>query len=364
MTGAVSKAAPRLASLDLVRGLTVLGMILVNATAGVEQMDGPVFPLLLHAHWAGFTIADSVFPAFIVMVGASIAVSSRPDRPVAVGKVLGRALRLVLLGLFLTNMFVLYDWHHNWPPRIPGVLQRIGIVYAVVALAYPRLSIRARAIAAAAILLLYWPLTLAPVPDGSPTDIWTQGHNFVAWVDRAVFGDLRYVKGPDGYDPEGLLSTLPTIAQALIGTVAGDWLRRGRATRGLALLAAVMLAVGLGWGMVFPIAKNFWSSSFVLVSSGIALLVLAAFHALFDARTGEARAGGLLGSFGRNAIGAYTFHEVAAFLLTSDALQAPYLWLRPHVGTQIAALAPVALFILIVWLPVRYMDRRGWYLKI
>lgn len=358
------RAGHRLRSLDILRGLTVFGMILVNATAGVQQKDGPVFALLLHSQWAGFTLADTVFPAFITMVGVSIAVSARAGRAVDTRAVLMRALRLILLGLFLTNMFILWNWHHNWPPRMPGVLQRIGIVYAVVALLYPWLDTRTRAIAAGAILILYWPLCLIPSPDGMPTDIWAQGHNFVSWADRWLFGGWRFVKGPDGYDPEGLLSTLPTIAEALIGTVAGDWLKRGGGAKRLGIASIAMMAGGLLWGLVLPIAKNFWSSSFVLLSAGLALLLLAAFHAWLDPKPGLDRPGGLLGSFGRNAIAAYTLHEVAAFLLTADLIQAPFLWLAPATGTRIAALAPVAIFIAMVWWPIAFMDRRGWYLKI
>jgi predicted acyltransferase len=360
----VERKAGRLGSLDALRGLTVLGMILVNSTAGVRKIDGPVFPLLLHAQWAGFTIADTVFPAFILMIGVSIAISSRPGQHADWRSVMGRAVRLILLGLFLTNMFVLWDWNKVWPPRMPGVLQRIAIVYAVVALLYPRTSTRSRGIAAAVILLLYWPFCLLPQPDSLSTDLWAQGHNFVSWADRALFGGWRFVKGPDGYDPEGALSTLPTIAEALIGTIAGDLLRRGIGAKKLALTGLGMMAGGLLGGLVFPIAKNLWTSSFVLLSAGLAIILLSAFHALLDGRDSVPRRGGLLGSFGRNAIAAYALHEMAAFLLLADIVQAPFLWLKPMVGTQLAALAPVLIFIAMVWWPISAMDRRGWYLKI
>jgi predicted acyltransferase len=359
-------AGRRLVSLDLLRGLTVLGMIIVNSTAGVQKRDGPVFPLLLHADWAGFTLADSIFPAFILMVGVSVAISSRGTAP-ETKRILLRAGRLILLGLLLSNMFWLYA-SAKYHPRLPGVLQRIGIVYAVAALLYPITTPRMRGLIAGALLLLYWPLCLIPSPDGLPTDIWVQGHNFVSWADRAMLGTLRFVKGPDGYDPEGLLSTLPTIAEALIGTLVGDYLRRALppidAAKRMALAAGAMIAGGLLWGLVFPIAKNLWTSSFVLLTSGIALLLLAGFHARFDRRDASLAKGGLLGSFGRNAIAAYALHEVASILLLADALQWPFRQLAPVTGTQIAALAPVLLFTALVWWPIASMDRRGWYLKI
>lgn len=360
------RAGRRLVSLDLLRGLTVLGMIIVNSTAGVQKHDGPVFPLLLHADWAGFTIADSIFPAFILMVGVSVAISSRGTAP-ETRRVLLRAGRLILLGLFLSNMFWLYT-SAKYHPRLPGVLQRIGIVYAVTALLYPITAPRVRAGIAAALLVLYWPLCLIPSPDGLPTDIWVQGHNFASWVDRAALGTLRFVKGPDGYDPEGLLSTIPTVAEALIGTLVGDYLRRalppGEASKRMALAALAMIAGGIVWGLVFPIAKNLWTSSFVLLTAGIALLLLAGFHRFRDRRNAPEGRGGLLGSFGRNAIAAYALHEVASIILLSDALQWPFRQLAPVTGTQIAALAPVLLFTALVWWPIASMDRRGWYLKI
>lgn len=360
------RAGRRLVSLDLLRGLTVLGMIIVNSTAGVERKDGPVFPLLLHANWAGFTIADTIFPAFILMVGVSVAISSRETSP-DTKRILLRAGRLILLGLFLSNMFWLYTTA-KFHPRVPGVLQRIAIVYAVVALLYPVTRTRTRGLVAAAILLIYWPLCLIPSPDGLPTDLWVRGHNFAAWLDRTVFGTLRFVKGPEGYDPEGLLSTVPTVAEALIGTVVGDYLRRGspprEASRRMALAALGMIAGGLVWGLAFPIAKNLWTSSFVLLSAGIAVLVLAGYHGFWDRREAVVCKGGLLGSLGRNAIAAYALHEVASFILVSDALQWPFRALAPITGTQIAALAPVLLFTALVWWPIASMDRRGWYLKV
>ncbi|MEH3121388.1 MAG: heparan-alpha-glucosaminide N-acetyltransferase domain-containing protein [Sphingomonas phyllosphaerae] len=363
------RAGRRLRSLDLLRGVTVAGMITVNATAGVQSLDKPVFATLLHADWAGFTLADTVFPAFLTMVGVSIAVSARGEAgsAAATRRVLARAARMILIGLLLGHMFFLADFH-KYGVRLPGVLQRIGIVFAICALLYPRMSTRARAIAAGALLIGYWVLCLLPVPDGSATDLWVPGHNFVSWVDRVVFGEWRYVKGPFGYDPEGLLGTLPAVAQALLGTLAGDFLRRGlpvvRTAKTLLIAGLAGIVTGLAWGIVFPIAKNLWTSSFVLLSTGLTIALLGLFHNLFDRDDRPARKGDLFGSFGRNAIAAYVLHEVASIILTGDAIQLPFKWLAPIVGTQIAALAPVALFVAIVWYPIAYMDKRGWYLRV
>ncbi|MDH7637771.1 heparan-alpha-glucosaminide N-acetyltransferase domain-containing protein [Sphingomonas oryzagri] len=146
------RAGRRLASLDLLRGLSVIGMILVNLMAGMSHR-GPVFPLLLHSRWAGFTIADAIFPAFVLMVGVSVALTARDGTPDA-RRILLRAGRLVLLGLLFSNLLWLYDMTEG-QPRLPGVLQRIGLVFAATALVYRRGNGRLRALLVAAILLIY-----------------------------------------------------------------------------------------------------------------------------------------------------------------------------------------------------------------
>jgi predicted acyltransferase len=357
----------RLQSLDLMRGLTVVGMIVVNATAALSYVANPVFPILLHAHWAGFTAADAVFPAFITMVGVSIAISARPQDPLPPQRILWRAARLILLGLILVNLYLPIA-PEAWPPRFPGVLQRIGIVYAIVAYVYPRTSLRARAIAAGALLLGYWGLCLLPIPGGPAVDLLAPGRDLPSWVDRQVFGSWIGEKGQYGFDPEGLLSTLPVIAQALIGTIAGDWLRQGvpiaTLSRRLALAGVAGIALALLWNPLFPIVKSIWTSSFVLISAGITLLGLALFHRLYDEGNALPRKGGLFGSFGRNAITAYALHYVVINLVMTSVLRAPMVALTPVIGHEWAALAPVAIFLALIWLPIAVMDRKGWYLKI
>jgi predicted acyltransferase len=363
----------RLVSLDLLRGLAVVGMILVNEMAGM-QGEGRVYPTLLHSHWQGLTLADVVFPAFLLMVGVSIPLSLRREagqRPIpreVYSRILRRSARLILLGLILSNLWWLMDFRaSSW--RLFGVLQRIGLVYAACALMFLWLRQRTRLVVAAAILLLYWPLTLIPCVDGAPTDLWVRGHNFVGSVDRVLLGDHNYVQGPAGYDPEGLLGTLPAIAQGLIGVAIGEYLLRDRDSRvrTLAVAGLAMLAAGMAWGFVFPVVKDIWSSSFVLVTSGIATLALAGLSALFDGRpsNGVRRVAGLaILPFGVNAIAAYVLHEVAGGMLGWDVLQQPYRKLSPVVGTELAAFVPVGLFLLFIWLCMFYLWRRKWIIRI
>jgi predicted acyltransferase len=358
----------RLVSLDLLRGLAVIGMIIVNEMAGL-QSEGRVYPTLLHSRWNGLTLADVVFPAFLFMVGVSIPLSLRRREEARYGPILWRAARLILLGFILSNIYWFSDFDSgSW--RLPGVLQRIGIVYGVCAIMFLTLSSRTRLIIAALVLLLYWPLALIPALDGLPNDIWLRGHNFIGSVDRVLLGTHLYVQGPDGYDPEGFLGTLPAIAHGLIGLAAGEFVLRTRGAarlRGLAIALAAMLVVGIGWGFFFPVVKDIWSSTFVLVTSGISSLALAALGYLFDGRPmeGVRRIAELIVlPFGINAIAAYTLHEVTSSLPGWDLLQVPYLALRPTVGPELAAFAPVLLYLAFIWLCVFYLARKRWLVRI
>jgi predicted acyltransferase len=350
------------------RGLAVIGMITVNEMAG---MPLPVFPLLLHSHWDGLTVADIVFPSFLFMVGASIPLSFRWREQVDYAPILWRAARLILLGFILSNIFWFSQFSSgSW--RLFGVLQRIGLVYGACAILFLKTSPRTRLILAAAILLLYWPLNYVPTLDGVPTDIWQRGMNFVGSVDRVLLGGGNhiYVTGPHGYDPEGLLGTLPAIAQGLIGIATGEFLLRtlrAERLRPLTIAGAVLLATGIALGFVFPVVKDIWSSTFVLVTSGFDLLLLAALGVLFDGRpmTGGRRVVELLVlPFGMNAIAAYTLHEVCWSLLGWDLLQAPYRALKPSVGPEVASFAPVLLFLAFIWLAMFYLWRKRWWVRI
>jgi predicted acyltransferase len=199
---------------------------------------------------------------------------------------------------------------------------------------------------AVTILALYWPLTLAPFPD------------------RLVLGAHTYVKGPLGYDPEGLLSTLPAIAQALLGVAAGEWLLARRGSLGLLMAGMTAIVAGLAWGLVFPISKELWTSSFVLLSTGIALVLLAGLHQALDVNGWRLPGTRFLTDFGINAIFAYSLHMLASIILAAHILKMPYAWATPLVGDKAAALIPVAIFVGLIWMILAYMRRKGWIVKV
>jgi predicted acyltransferase len=365
-----AQARQRLASLDIMRGFVVIGMIVVNTIAFSNVSYGyhPASQLLSHSRWAGFTFADFVFPAFIFTAGLSIAISLRHaslDWQV-IRRVCSRTAGLLALGFLLTNVTRFGDASFgDW--RCLGVLQRIGICYAVSAILFVSCGPRARLFLSLFLLLLYWPLTLLPVPHQT-TNLLVPGANFISWFDRLVLGPHVLVAGPHGYDPEGVLSTLPAIAQCLLGASVGEWLFKNRARADalpkLALAGAAALFLGLAWSPFLPVVKNIWSSSFVLVSSGVATLIFCAFYWMLDDLQLRPRGTAFLEAFGINALLAYVIQESAQLLPAAGDMHAIG---SASLNSELPSLVgnlPVIAFILILWPPLEFMRRRRWVVRL
>ena len=358
------QAPGRIESLDILRGLTVIGMIIVNSAAGLQRY--PVPASLLHSHWIGLTLADVVFPAFIFIVGVSVALSMPPASgldPAAARRIAVRSLRLIVVGVLLTNIYWLADYdtyHFRWL----GVLQRIGLVFAVVAPLQLLLSTRQIVWSAIAALLGYSLLCILPLPDGTPANLLLPGANLAGWLDRQVLGTHIYVQGPLGYDPEGLLSTIPAIAQALLGVAAGRALSLPGAVRQLMVSGAVLIVTGLSLSMVIPVSKDLWSMSFVLLTSGITVALLGALHEWIDRRGHRPLGSKVCVAFGVNAIAAYVLHYLAAGMLNWKSFDAVYAAGSGLLGAQGALILPIGLFLgLIAWVMLALL-KRGWVVKI
>lgn len=257
--------APRLVSLDAFRGLTMAAMVLVNNPGTWRAIYAP----LQHAAWHGLTPTDVIFPFFLFIVGVAIPLS----RPTP-GRVLRRAAIIFALGIVLHGL-PYFDWATL---RIPGVLQRIAVCYLVAAVLFLRTTWRTQVIVTGALLVGYWALmTLVPVPGYGAGDLRPEA-NLAAWLDRAVLGRHLW-RVAHVYDPEGILSTVPAVATTLIGVLTGRWVRSEREPRaivvGLASAGALATAVGGAWGTVFPLNKALWTSSYALLTAGLALLVFA-----------------------------------------------------------------------------------------
>ncbi|HEX4160681.1 MAG TPA: heparan-alpha-glucosaminide N-acetyltransferase domain-containing protein [Rhizomicrobium sp.] len=361
----------RLVSLDAMRGFAVLGMIVVNTLAFSRDAYGflPSFAFLAHSRWAGFTFADFVFPAFIFMAGISVAVSMQRSRQLdwmLFRRIATRSFVLLALGFLLTNI----DWlchpeHGDW--RLMGVLQRIGLCYFATALLFVTLRSRTRAIVAAMVLLLYWPLSFLPIPHQT-TDLLVPGANFISWLDRTLLGPHMFLTGAHGYDPEGLLGTLPTMAQCLIGALAGEWLLKNRdrdsAPQRLALAGVICTAFGLLWSPFFPIVKNIWTSSFVLFSTGLALLLLSLAYWALDRRRFRSPAVTFLEAFGLNALLAYVLQGLAGLLPAGDDMHALGTASHRIEASFLITNLPVIIFILMLWVPLEFLRRRRLVVKI
>ncbi len=275
----------RLLSLDVFRGLTIAGMILVN-TPGTWQY---VYPPLRHAEWHGCTPTDWVFPFFLFIMGVAVplALSKRieqgDDRRQIMAKIFRRTLVIFAVGLFL-NAFPKFDFANL---RIPGVLQRIALVYFFCALIFVYVKNWKTGLwISIGLLLLYWGLmTLVPVPGGYAPNLQPET-NLGAWLDRTLLGTNHLWKQAVTWDPEGLLSTMPAVVTGMIGVFTGLWIKTNRdhyqKLTGIFAIGLLLLALGLIWDTVFPINKKIWTSSYVLYVGGIGLLALGLVYWLVD----------------------------------------------------------------------------------
>lgn len=273
----------RLLSLDVLRGLTVAFMIMVNNNGGPGSWH-----FMNHADWNGLTPTDLVFPTFLFVVGASIvfafearfAKGAKPKE--LVGHTLERAIKLIVLGIVI-NSFPLFKLEHM---RFYGVLPRIGLCYLVVSLFYlADRRVWTKVAALAGCLLGYWALMrLVVVPGaglpGRDIPLLDPVNNLVGWLDQRLMPYHLYEDWTTHNlrDPEGLLSTLPAVGTTLLGVLAGFWLRSKRTVEqkclGLFVAALGSLGTGYLWSIWFPLNKKMWTSSYVLVAGGYALLVL------------------------------------------------------------------------------------------
>lgn len=369
----------RLRSLDIFRGATIAGMILVN-----DPGDwGNVYAPLLHAEWHGWTPTDLVFPFFLFAVGMAIPFAFGRRLEEAAGErgplyrqIVRRTLVLLALGLFLSWFpFFGRDWS---TARLPGVLQRIALVYCFASLAFLHLRARGRVILSVGLLAAYWlVLKVVPVPGYGAGDLSVAG-NVAGWVDAALLGDhvWRYAPGPG--DPEGILSTVPAVVSALAGIFAGEWMRSRAEPRdkliGLFVWGNLLLAAGLALAGWMPLNKNLWTSTYVVFTSGFALVVLAVAYYFVDL---QGRDGWALpfDVFGKNSIAAYVGSGLMAKIFgmvrwqsagdtvtLQDWLYGGLLasWLPPKLASLAWALLFVAVWLGLMWV----LYRRKIFIKI
>jgi predicted acyltransferase len=334
-------------------------MILVN-NPGSTAAYWP----LKHARWNGWTPTDLIFPFFLFIVGVSLVFSFESrlrrgaSRRALVLHTLRRSATIFAIGLLLNGLphFNLATW------RIPGVLQRIAVAYLAAALATLYSRTNARIAWIAALLLGYWALMrFVPVPGyGIPKQaipLLDPTGNLAAYLDRKLmFGHLW----EGTRDPEGVLSTLPAIATVLCGVLTGEWLRSGRSPKQKAagMLVAGVATIGAGevWGIWLPINKNLWTSSYVLLTAGCAMVCLAICYRAVDVKLHRGWWSGPLLIFGTNAIAAYVISELmgGSFGWKERIFQHLFVHLGPPgFASLLYSLAIVGVCFVPVWLMYR-----------
>ncbi len=361
----------RLLSLDVFRGATIAAMILVNNAGDWSN----VYPPLLHSQWHGWTFTDLIFPFFLWIVGVAITLSlpRRLERGDSKAKLILHAARrsaiLFGIGLALAG-FPYYDFATL---RIPGVLQRIAVCSLIASVIFLYSSVRSRIACTAALLAIYWMLMkFVPVPGFGPGVLEKQG-NFAGYIDSLFLSGHMYA-ATKTWDPEGIVSTIPSIATALFGVLAGDLLR-SRQTReqqvAWAFLAGnALIVAGLMMNPWLPINKSLWTSSFSVFMAGMAMVAFAALYWLIDIQ-GYRRFTKPFAIYGMNAIAVYVLAGIIARILGSVKTDTGVSFKNviydgvfsnlasPRNASLLFAVSNVLILYAIAWL----MYRRKWFIK-
>ena len=323
----------RLISLDVFRGFTILLMTIVNNPGSWAT----VYPPLLHSDWNGCTPTDLVFPFFIFIMGVAVsfAMPTKTFDGTTFNKIMVRSLRMFCLGVFFNffgkiqlfglegiplligrliitigvgyalmgsfnpkvktylavtifavYLFLAYSGIEAYQDvRLPGVLQRIGIVYFIISLLYLKTTQKTQLIVASTILLGYWAImTLIPVPGIGLANL-EKGTNLASWIDSILLKDHVWAVTKT-WDPEGILSTIPAITSGIIGLLIGQLLNRPlpklEIAKRMGIAGIILIILALLWSIVFPLNKSLWTSSFVLYTSGLAILSLTLFYYVID----------------------------------------------------------------------------------
>ncbi|MEX0642311.1 MAG: DUF5009 domain-containing protein [Pirellulales bacterium] len=374
--------SPRLASLDAFRGATIGAMILVNNPGSWSA----VYPPLRHAAWHGCTPTDLIFPFFLFIVGTTLAYSLRKYRdgaqiaPAVYSRIVRRTALLIFLGwmpsLLLKTIHAFHGEAFDLSDlRIFGVLVRIALVYFFTSLIVLHVPLRAQVMLGVAILAGYCAvLTYLPDPHNFGVNMTHEG-NIVGAIDRALIGPQHMWSGDRVTDPEGLLSTLPAIVTALMGYWTGLFIqRRGVNYPTVVLLAACGLAcaaIGQGWHFIFPINKKIWTSSFVLLTGGLAMVMLAGCLMKFDI-WGWRRRARPFEIVGINAIFVFVGSGLLSILLRDMRIGelSGKSWLYSHLITSrihdpmLASLSYALMIVAFWWFVCWVMSRLGWSIRV
>ena len=393
----------RFYSLDVFRGATVCLMIMVNNPGSWEHIYAP----LDHAQWHGVTPTDLVFPFFLFAVGNALAFVMprlRSGGPSALWKkVIKRTLLIFFIGLFLNWMpfakwndsaLVFKPWSYvdangnTQGVRIMGVLQRIALAYFFASVIIYYLKIRGAFVVSCILLLGYWALCIA----ANPADPFSLYGWFGTHIDISILGEAHMYHGEmrEGhsvvFDPEGLMSTFGAIVQVMFGYFVGDYiLKKGKTAEminGLFVAGSVFLLAGYAWDMVFPINKKIWTSSYVVYTTGLAMVILAVMIYMIEIKKHKGWLSKFFDVFGKNPLFIFFLSGFLPRLLALIQIPftevagkqnylSPFGWFYEHIckpifpvnlnnGSLLYALCMITFY----WAIVYWMDKRKIYIKV
>jgi predicted acyltransferase len=358
-------------------------MIIVNTPGTGATPFGP----FLHAQWHGFTPTDLVFPSFLFAVGNAMSFSMEKYRALGdgafFGKVIRRTVLIFLLGylMYWFPFFTIENGQFSLRPiattRIMGVLQRIALCYFFAALIIRYFSMRGVMIASILLLFGYWLLLLAY---GAPGDVYGMQTNAGYYLDRAILGENHMYHGEGvPFEPEGLLSTLPSIVNVIFGYYAGIFIQqKGKnyeAVSKLFLAGSALILLALAWHSFFPINKKLWTSSFVLLTTGIDLAIIAGLVYFVEIRKIGALDRGwtrFFTIFGKNALFIYLLSELLAILMYQVNVarrQSVFSWVNDRFFQRVApgpfgSLLFALTFMMVCWSVGLWLDKRKLYIKV
>lgn len=365
-------------ALDILRGMTIALMILVNTPGSWSHIYAP----FRHAAWHGFTPTDLVFPAFLFVVGNAMSFSLKKYEAKSeqhfLKKVLKRSLLIFAIGLFLSAFPFVYRTGGELAlkdlsnMRIMGVLQRIALCYLFASLIIHYFKLKKSLIIGAIILLGYWAIMWffgdAPDPYGLKT-------NAALKFDRMIFAEENLYKGFGfPFDPEGLLSTLPAIVNVIFGYAAGVFIQKSgnnlKTVWKLAIAAVVFIGIALLWDIYFPINKGIWTSSFVMYSTGWTLLLLSALIGIIEV-AGFKKWTYFFEAFGKNPLFIFVMSGLVVMLMNVIYINGRALkpllyekfylsWLDDYNASLLFAIS----YMVLMWLLGYWLDKRKIYIKV
>ncbi|PWU02028.1 MAG: DUF5009 domain-containing protein [Bacteroidetes bacterium] len=379
----------RFYSLDVFRGATVALMILVNNPGSWNHIYAP----LEHAPWHGCTPTDLVFPFFLFAVGNALAFVMPRVQEEGSGKfwkkVLKRSASIFLIGLFLNWLpFVYYDpggqlvfktWSHV---RILGVLQRIALCYFFASVIIYYFRERGAFLAGLILLLIYWALCIA---FGELNDPFSLNGWFGTRIDKAILGENHMYHGEGvAFDPEGIMSTLPAIVQVIFGYMVGNYIiKKGKSyemVSNLFLAGSVLVFTGYCWDMIFPINKKIWTSSYVVYTTGLAIIILAVLIHIIEFWNRRGWWSKFFDVFGKNplfifALSAVVVKTYLLFRIKDVNSEGKVVynnlagWMYDHIflpafGAMNGSLFYAIFHIIIFWLLARLLDKKKIYIKV